>query len=168
MPMTAWIIAHRIGHAVARVRGGRDMHGQYVQASNHLVSSFSAIVNDYYVGRAIDSDSEYKIVRSRPHQLVMKKFFSHVATFKSARDGNIRDWFEVLNELIAQYLTTGKIKFNKPPSSFSAGPSSNKMNYHLKKDSMDGANEMIEMLARDIEMFISDIFSTMHNRILVM
>lgn len=79
-----------------------------------------------------------------------------------ARERNIRDWFEVLNELIAQYLTTGKIKFNKAPKKFSA----NRKNYFLNNE--DEANELIDMLARDMEYLIDDILSSVQNSILVM
>lgn len=170
MPFTAWIAAHRLGHAFAREKGMRSDHNQYKSASDHLIQGLANIMADY--GQEEFPNSERKMTASgwggnerektRVNQLAMIHFFQNVATFKSARDHNLRDWFEVLNELIAQYLTTGSIKFNKAPQSF--GGRARK--YYVKD--AESANEQLETLARDMQYMIDGIMSSVVGGILVM
>lgn len=165
MPFTAWIAAHRLGHAFAREGSRRSNHTQYMEASNHLISSLSQIMQ--YYGNENFPDSESRISynpkgNTRVNQLTMIHFFQHVATFKSARDKNLRDWFEVLNELIAQYLTTGRIKFNPPPKTF--GGRARK--YYLQDE--EEANDAVQMMARDMEYMIDGIMGSIVGSILVM
>lgn len=166
-PFTAWIAAHRLGHAFARKGGMSDDRGRYKAASDHLISQLALIMEDYGVQDFPNSDDKmsrdrYGSNNLRNKQLMMRNFFYHVATFKSARDKNIRDWFEVLNELIAQYLTTGKIKFNPAPKSFKT-----KEGTYYVKDA-ESAEQQVDMLSRDMELMIDDILSSLYGSILIM
>jgi hypothetical protein len=163
--MTAWIMAHRIGHACARTNGMRDAHNQYAHASNHLISTISNILSDY--GLQGFSTNERQILSNRRNQLAMLYFFYEISTFRSARERTVRDWFEILNELIAQYLTTGKIKFKPAPKSFGGGAGASKQGYALRGDYED-VNDMVQTLARDMEFLIDDIFSSLVNSVMVM
>jgi len=169
MPFTAWIAAHRLGHAFAREGGSRPNYNQYKEASDHLIRGLSSIMQSYGAQDFPDSDRKMMGIdnwgarnNTRQNQLTMLHFFQHVATFKSARDKNLRDWFEVLNELIAQYLTTGKIKFNKAPQSFGG----RERKYYLKN--AEDANDEIETLARDMQYMIDGIMGSLVGSILVM
>ncbi len=166
MPFTAWIIAHRIGHAFARKGGMRDDRNVYMQASNHLIRATSEIMECYGEGNFPKSEREMTPYSgrqtARQHQLTMMHLFQNIATFRSARTGQIRDWFEVLNELIAQYLTTGKIKFNPPPQKFGG-----KARTYFLKDA-ENAADMVDMLSRDMEYMIDDIMSSLVGSVLIM
>lgn len=174
IPLTGWMMAHRIAHAAARIDNVNSNKVQYREASNALVRAFSGIMELYGVHDAPDSTSRMtysgfgKDVRT--NQLMMKSWFQHVATFRSARKEIIRDWFEVLNELVAQYLTTGRIKFNKPPRNFKVRSKNFGQRYYgiAGDDEYNEACEQVESLARDMEYMISDIFSTLCGKILVM
>lgn len=159
MPMTAWVMAHRLGHALARESGIRSSFNRYRQASNFLISNFSNIMELY--NKFGLSDNERSISANRLDQLTMLHFFQRVCTFKSARDNNIRDWFEVLNELIAQYLTTGKIKFNNAPQCFGT-----RIKYCTTK--IVEVNQALDTLSRDMQFMIDNILSSVQNSILVM
>lgn len=171
--MSAWIMAHRIGHALASRRGDGDGFG-YREAHNELIRNFSEIMG-YYTTRDDFPDSEREMrgrfndertrEDGRKKQLVMLKFFHEVGGFRSAREGNIRDWFEVMNELIAQYLTTGKIKFRPAPKSFGSKGLKG-FNYHT--DNVDDVNDHLDMMARDIGYYIDNALGAVANRILVM
>jgi hypothetical protein len=171
-PMTAWIMAHRIGHALAR--GGSSASYHYKETSNHIISNLSSILEFYGIQNFPSSDNGMSGFRTdsestRKNQLTMLNFFYHIATFKSARDKNIRDWFEILNELIAQYLTTGKIKFNPPPAEFKVQTKNGRATYTFKQgENMGELKQMIEGLARDIEYMIEGVLHTTHNSIFVM
>lgn len=161
--MTAWIIAHRIGHALARSNYSRS-NQYYLQVSDFLISSTSTLLGFYGVQGFPESEKELNRETSRAQQLTMLHLFHELATFRSAREKKIRDWFEVLNELIAQYLTTGRIKFNPPPKTF--GPRGRQR--HLKQDDREDAEHFVEMLASDLEMMIDDILSASMNKVFVM
>ena len=161
LPMTPWIIGHRIGHAAARTKGGRDNY-YYLQVSNDIISAMKELGQFYSFN--VGSTSERNIWMNRKDQLFIKNMFQAIGTFRSAREKILRDWFEGLNELIAQYLTTGKIAFNKAPSSLRVGRST----YYLKQNMQDDANELIEMLARDLTYSIESMFGTMIGGIYVM
>jgi hypothetical protein len=170
--MSAWIMAHRIGHALAKERGSRKSYS-YKEASDHLIQSFASCMEYYGKSNFATSERELNGITysqdgrntRRQQQLMMLSFFYEVGGFKSARDRNIRDWFEVLNELIAQYLTTGKIKFRPAPSSFGLkGPKG--FNYRTKEP--DEVTEMLETLGRDMEYYIDNMLGGVCNSVLVM
>ena len=165
--MTPWILLHRFGHAVARKNAVRT-YSVYREASNHLISQLSMIMDNYGAKDFPTSDEQmsYRMdggSSSRKDQLMMKHFFQHVATFKSARDGKIRDWFEVLNELIAQYVITGEIKFNPAPRCFGT-----KTTGKYCAQDIEEVNEHLETLSRDMEYMIDDILNSAVNKIYVM
>lgn len=172
MPLTAWIQAHRIMHAAARKDGRGDQY-VYKEAGNYLIKTFSDIMQYYTRQEMPDSMDRMSTGRKygqsresvRNPQLMMKNFFQEVATFRSAREGIIRDWFEVLNELGAQYLTTGSIKFKPAPQSFT----SNKVVYRIRdKEALQDANDELDTLINTMEYSINDIFSSLIGEILVM
>lgn len=173
MPMTAWMMAHRLGHAMANEEGREEHWTQYRAASNHLMSSFSGLM-DYYHYTHDTPDSHEKMrgfamdrrekITIREKQLMMLQFFYQVATFRSARDKNIRNWFEILNELIAQYLTTGRIKFNAAPKMFG----NQRRRWYLKQGGEEEASESLQTLARDMQIMIDDCLFSMVNSVLVM
>lgn len=163
-PLTGWMMAHRIGHVMVRANGMRRDHSPYDSALEALVSGFIDIME--YYGVNIDYRNSRDFFRSPRHQqLLLKNFFSKVATFRSAREGILRDWFEVMNELVAQYLTTGKIKFNKAPTSFT----SNRHSYRIRNpEQIQEVNDSLDSLSRTMEYMISDIFSEAYGSIYVM
>ena len=172
--MSAWIMAHRIGHAMASRRGDGDAFG-YKQAHDNLIRGFSGAM-EYYTQKEFPSSEKEMTDRgsyydrkspqeTRMPQLVMLKFFHEVGGFRSAREGNIRDWFEVMNELIAQYLTTGKIKFRPAPARFGSG-GTKRFSYSTRE--VDEVNDHLATLARDMQYYIDNAIGMFANRILVM
>lgn len=123
--MTPWIMAHRMMHAFARKDGSPISDGFYKDAANEIIHFLRDLLEYYNVKDMPQnydrmSFSSFDRDKLRNKQLIMKNFFQEVATFKSARDKKIRDWFEVINELGAQYIITGKVEFKDPPTSFKA------------------------------------------------
>ena len=101
---------------------------------------------------------------SRRDQLLMKHLGHALGTFKSARDKKLRDFFEVYNELFAQYVITGEVTLNDLPSSFKAGrdtiPVRDKEAWEELKD--NGS------LERTLEYYFDEILSEAEPYILVM
>lgn len=176
IPLTPWIMAHRIGHALnASGRGGNRNNAAhyYGEAHNQLLQGLSDLAS-YYGKETPRSASQMTLggvdrAKRRSDQLFMRAMFHHLGTFRSAREGIIRDWFEVINELIAQYLTTGKIKFNPPPKNLKYGSAANRNYSRFKSDQdYEEAVEHVEMMARDMEYVLRDLFSTVMGDVFVM
>lgn len=165
IPMTPWIIAHRLGHVFARKNGVAEWSNVYHQAERFLLEQTSMIF-EYYGRSDYFPRHRRNMMGEREKQLAFRAFFTKIATFRSARKNQIRDWFEVMNELIAQYLTTGKITFNEPPRHFGSKYSG----YFNVKDDEDyqDAKDLVEGLARSMEWMIDDILGSCVNKIFIM
>lgn len=171
VPLTPFMMAHRFFHSVRRSNGMTDEHSAYAEAEKHLVSQIGQIMQ--YYGKqqfrpdkfAHDEQSRNSIRRD---QLAMLYLFHHIATFKSARDKNLRDWFEILNELGAQYIITGGITFNPPPQCVQGGAGQSRQNFCAKREDMEELTQSVDTLSRDMEMMINDVLSSAVGNIYVM
>ena len=180
-PMTAWIMAHRLAHALSRMNqnGKGNQFPSYKEASNTIAWHLSAIMEEYGVKDFPNSDGKiwnYSYTKSnhernstRRNQLIMKNFFSKVCTFRSARENMIRDWFEVLNELFAQYITTGKVKFNPAPESFGTKQAFGKGTgiFSLRGNAED-VNNYLDSLAKTLEYYFDEMLDDVGDSILIM
>lgn len=165
IPLTPFMMAHRAMHAFARENRIRKNYN-FLQVEKYLISQIK-IIMEYYGNRNFTVAAEFE-KNNRRNQLAMIYLFNQIATFKSARDKNIRDWFEVLNELGAQYIITGNIKFNSPPRCFGGGSFGNKQNFCAKQEDMEELSEFVETLSRSMEMMIDDILSSAIGGIYIM
>lgn len=169
IPATPWILAHRIGHALARYSQNfgttaRQFHA-YTEHVNHLWSSTAELLDYYYQTPNFPDKEPGFRTRNRADELLARNFWEQIGTFKSARDNKLRDHFEFANELIAQYLTTGEIKFNQLPEVIKG-----KNKRYLTKDQdkrHEIENDMLRM-ARDIDYYIDALFGSAYGSILVM
>jgi hypothetical protein len=106
VPLTPWIIAHRTSHAL--YRGGlqnNEIRREYNlfmrEYQNTLKHCYGISINEY--GSGVDKDNSQRL----------KRFFSTVGTFKSARDKKVIRPFEFIHECFAQYLMEGGVTFNE-------------------------------------------------------
>jgi hypothetical protein len=105
VPMTAWIMAHRFGHVVYRAR-----FPIFYSAEKILLDTMILILQDGY-GKHLS----LKRYTGTDTNRILVNFYSIIGTMKSARDKNIRSNYEFLFELLAQYMLSGNIKFNRLP-----------------------------------------------------
>src|SRR6478752_2237420 len=129
VPMTGWIMAHRFGHAVSRFgysSGGRMTRQIYAfqEARDALLQASSTALTAYGYGGVPTSDRGHDSYRKLDqNNRTMVNFYQTIGTMRSARTGEIRNEFEFLLELLAQYMLTGSIKFNPLQRSFKNGRS---------------------------------------------
>jgi hypothetical protein len=115
IPLTPWTIAHRFGHAFAKdtvQKQGSDYF--YNQVRGTVEKLFKEIARIVYGLKTLDrrvSTGPYSSIIT-PDRELKKLLAQALGTFKSARDNNIRNSEEFTNELIAQYIITGKIVLN--------------------------------------------------------
>ena len=166
--MTPWIMAHRMGHAFARFKssGLQGMERQfrnYHEAVEAINNHFELIMQDVYGIKSYNSKGPWG-PKERRDQLLMKHLSHAIGTFKSARDNNLRDYFEVYNELFAQYLITGSITFNELPKTFKAG----RQNIAVRDEEAYDELKDLGSLERTIEYYFAEILSEAEPYILVM
>jgi len=183
--MTPWILAHRMMHVFARETpgGSSDVTKSYRAAADNILRYTSEYIMPYYFGynkKFPDSysgmtrsqgrhgfftdDSQRKSQREK--QLFFKYLFQEIGTFRSARDNKLRDWFEVINELGAQYLITGKIKFNEAPKCI--GPKNNRRCAPDDRLMKDQADEAIQSMGDYFELKMEKMLDIAVGRIFVM
>lgn len=125
IPMTPWMMAHRIGHAInASDRGWREP-GSPVQNAvyhwneirNDIQRTTMDIFREVY---GIDTQTRYRTGRKYFwDDKIVAKFYEQIGTMLSARQGNLGGRAgEFVYELFAQHITTGKIQFNPIPEVF--------------------------------------------------
>jgi len=171
--MTPWIIAHRMGHAFAR----RDMG--YGRGSSHQFQAYKEVIDS--ISRELQTifTEVYKVnsfnpagghgPEDRTSQLLMRGLFYEIATFKSARDKKLRDYFEVYNELFAQYVITGNVTFKDLPKSFTVNLPNRQKKYVRVQDE-EAYNELKELgsLESTLEYYFDEMMSSAESHILVM
>tara|TARA_B100000745_G_scaffold300550_1_gene255179 strand:- start:49 stop:918 length:870 start_codon:yes stop_codon:yes gene_type:complete len=172
--MTPWIIAHRIGHVFARGNGGA---GNRTASYQNLVDVTSAMAKEvleeaYGIGNIVSFDDGFswdsnRRQIARNQQLAFKSLYSKLCTFASARNNKIRDYFEVWNELIAQYLITGKIEFNPLPEFIWVNGV--KRFIRIRGEEREELNNYVQMYARDLTNYIlPDLFGDTVGKIFLM
>lgn len=105
IPMTAWCIAHRIGHSVRESWSFRKFF-IYLKRIMIEVSGMYGIVCLYEHQTFFNDrfDNRHK---------AMRYFAYNIGTMRSCREYNLAFTNEFAHELIAQYLICGAIKFRK-------------------------------------------------------
>lgn len=153
VPLTGWIQAHRFAHALV---AGYHPYGE-VPYTKYSVDEFRKnvrkkvceILSEGYRLPFKNLD-EYDF--NTQNKLVLA-FLHGIGTFKSARDKKIRASFEFYNELIAQYIITGGIRFNPLPEIFKYRNTTHKLtdNQENREHAQWLLDGMAEMAEHDIE-----------------
>lgn len=154
VPMTAWIIAHRLGHSVSRDRlkigyGKPIPNDSYPYLERRIDFDFKDILE-----KAFGFQST-AFGRTPNLEKYMKDLMQALGTFRSARMGNIRNTGEFVHELMAQVITTGEVKFNPLPKAigkkYAWGRPVYSRNSIIHKDQiyLDEMNYKIESMAEN-------------------
>ena len=173
VPMTPWIIAHRMGHAFARRdmnwgRGSEHQFRAYKEVIDAIGDTFEIIFHDVYGVKSFSKRGGHG-PDDRTSQLLMKALSHHIGSFKSARDKKLRDYFELYNELFAQYMITGDIKFNELPRSFPAHIGrGDKRNLRVHDEEAYEEMKDLGSLERTLEYYFDEMLSAAEEYILVM
>lgn len=115
---SGWILAHRLGHTLRLGRGpAADSWKYFADNLRKRIANFVRRVYNIDVAER----GRYGFGAVAEKDKLLKYIARQLGTFKSARDNKLRDWYELPYELLAQYLITGKIKFNPLPRSLVVG-----------------------------------------------
>jgi hypothetical protein len=143
VPMTPWMIAHRIGHALERTRGTNwgnydweYFHKEMIRYANLILSEGYGVPKHMLLRAA--SREHVKTRDAVTRNQLYRYFFKAVGKTRAMRTGNLSFYSEAMPELLAQYICTGAITFNPPPSSltvyFGHSDYANKSDYGNYRD----------------------------------
>jgi hypothetical protein len=173
VPATAWTLAHRFGHALRR-HNGYNVNPMYkiVQDSiNELVEHIALNLyrKDVKTNRSLFGSDLY----NNDNEQIRKAVSNALGTFRSAREKILRNSFEFANELIAQYIITGKVEFNKAypeilATRYTWGHPQGAYKKSLSDDEMQDLIHFVTNKENDIRYAIEDLISNAVGSIFVM
>lgn len=129
VPMTPWVLAHRLSHAISRGVWFTDrrkstmrMPGDdWLEAMTHLEEIANIILQDGYKAPTFQDrrSAGYQMYDNRRQkENIRRRFFQEIGKFKSAKESNLRNHYEFYHELFAQFIITGKVDFRPIPRRF--------------------------------------------------
>jgi len=165
---SGWILAHRLGHALARGRGFPAEKWQ--EFIGDLRKRIADILKEVY---GIDVYGKtYDFQGNAGRDKILKYVAQQLGTMKSARDNKMRNWYEFAYELLAQYLLTGKITFNPLPQSIItgiAGWGRKQTRYSKDEEAREAINTSeLESIALEIEGDLETILGSAIGKVFVM
>lgn len=162
IPMTAWTMAHRFGHAIRREYG-------FIQLTNWLEESFDEVLRHYNVNTSKTFERDWRGNRQPDEsRLVKANLFNQIGTMRSAREGKISRYFEFYYELFAQYLKDGRITLNrlKPMIRKKYGAYGRSEQAYTQK--IEEVNDLIDSIERDFVYYADDAISSCVGKAFVM
>ncbi len=161
IPMTAWTIVHRVGHAMNRTPQFQD----YTKWLDNEFDELLAIYGKQKVSRTYDNN--YKKIRT--HELAKGRLFNAIGTMRSAREGRIHlRPYEFYYELFVQYLKDGKITFNPLTKNLLVGFGPYGQKSIAKTQNLEEAQDKLDMIARTIPYYLNDVLYANVGEIFVM
>lgn len=163
IPMTAWAIAHRLGHAIRKEKIFEDYFTKQID------KDFKEILKYVYGLDSSGSIAPYTIGEN-----YKKALFLAVGKMKSTRENKLRNSSEFIYELVAQYIITGGIKFNDLPRELilerkmAWGRPNYKTKRVLDEDNYQEYNAQLHNNADIYEHYLDSVFGALVNKIFVM
>lgn len=170
IPMTAWAMAHRVGHAIRMDSTFENYMRKEVERD------FNEILKYVY---GFDSrrdrmwgERDQNEYRNRERH--RKALFSAVGKMKSARENKLRNSDEFVHELVAQYIITGKVEFRELPTTLTLDRRTawGRPNYSTRRATDQAAHEeysnMLHSYAEKYEYNLYTVFNGLEGKIFVM
>jgi hypothetical protein len=182
MAATPWTLAHRFGHALARENGLKKDWTAYSEFEKQVQNTVEEIAKFVYNINIKDMERNQRsgygdnarYFKNTQRLEKIKKYIAYsLGTFKSARDKNLRNAFEFTNELIAQYIVTGKITLNKTlpdkvPMTYAWGNVIDQLRKSITPDQQEELDEMIKYAEETLNVYCQDLISSAIGNIYVM
>lgn len=131
VPLTGWVMAHRFAHAL-RYYKPHEMDPDWERIIRLIDTHLDKIITTYgmdrrypylasqYGYRAGGMYSNYKTFQA--YERCRKSLAEQLGTSRAARTGNLRNVYEWNYELVAQFITTGRIHFKELGDCVDFGP----------------------------------------------
>jgi len=121
VPLTPWMICHRIGHVLYR---SRLRNVEFNKKWDYFEKDLNRNLRDYY-------NVDFSYFNDPEKRKSLRRVLHKLGTFRSARMNRITRPYEFIFECFAQYMMTGSINFNPVPDKFVAEEVGNQMQYHF-------------------------------------
>lgn len=155
--MSGWILAHRISHAFRS--GKSDTSTEWRYFAENLYNLILRLTNQLY-------NLKIQTIGDSSKGNLMRYVMMNIGSMKSARDESLARVSEFAHEIFAQYLITGKIKFNPFPKTLIV---SNKQKLIATYETdLEIINNDLENYAEEIENNIEMVLSRAVGKIFVM
>lgn len=183
VPLTPWTMAHRFGHAInASTRRGADsgIKNKWDYMERGLMQGIVNLMDCYRIwGDQTDKRGGYddtKFNRNFPSGAVTGSrakayaaLFNAIGTMRSARTKSINRPYEFVYEMFTQWLNSGEVNFNPPPTQLGFGQQSfGNARAGLKLTNPDEAENLLDQIKNDAPVYFSDIMSACVGKIFVM
>lgn len=156
VPMTPWIMAHRIGHAI------RMKNPAWKTLELSFFAVIQEILGDYY---QVDLDN------LSTQNMLYQTFFTQIGTMRSARRGLLPRPYEFLYEMLAQYINSGEVKFLPAPGSLYSNRKAwgrAQVIRNIDAESQREVSNMLQTLSRDMSLYFNDVLNWAEGKIFVM
>jgi hypothetical protein len=156
VPMTPWIMAHRIGHAI------RTKNPTWKTLELSFFAVIQEILIDYYQVNIDDPDQQ---------NMLYQTLFTQIGTMRSARRGLLPRPYEFLYEMLAQYINSGEVKFNPAPRSLYSNRKAwgkTQVIRNIDAESQREVSNMLQTLSRDMSLYFNDVLNWAEGKIFVM
>jgi hypothetical protein len=168
VPMTAWTIAHRLGHAIRQLDEYQEVLGRQLERDLSDLLQYT-----YNVNPKQNMGGYYGY--QRLNESALKALAHALGTMRSARQGNMRNFYEFAHEIFAQYLMTGRVTFNPLPRTlilqmrYAWGRPAPKTAWtKLDEDAFNQVNEEVAYLADKYTDQIEQLLESLVGRVFVM
>jgi hypothetical protein len=170
IPMTAWMIAHRMGHVLF----GNDNFNEHFW--NEVLKDMSEILKDVYgINAGYARYGKYGSSGSIDNRQAMTGLFYQIGTMNSADRRKLTTPYEFIFELFAQYLITGRIKFKPLQPQFIlkarmawGRPAHDMARSRIDPQELQEMNELLEGYAEKYEYNLDSILGGIVGEIFVM
>lgn len=147
-PMTPWILAHRIAHAL--------YHESVYHATDKVINeAFHSVVNFYVPNKKFVYVNMFETGTES-----ILKFWKIFGTMRSARKNELTNVLDTSGEMIAQYLINGKVTLNKDfPEQIDVGN-----NVYRRFTSVDEAVKMVSKFEEEINASLTNMFVALQGK----
>lgn len=173
VPMTPWIMMHRLGHGAAvserPIRGSgqitslrNDVAEKWTQVEQSLRGSMISMLDRYQTD---SSASPEKHVDAWIGNGDIHRIYEHMGTMKSAKSGGYKsNPYEFIHEMFAQYIITGKVTLNPWPHRFTL----NKTTFEVpQKSNRDDINNITIQLQKLLQRQFEVVLYALHGKVVV-
>jgi hypothetical protein len=159
---SGWMLLHRLGHASRTTHKPEMMvnpaysHALTLMFEN-LQNTFGNFGIDFWLKHDDNVDARVPSGQQNLPRDWAKYALQKIMTMRSARSGKLRDAWEALYEMWAQYLNTGGVKF-RTPETFDFGGQSRNNKPEIKSESelMPGDIQLIDGYLEEFERVMNE------------
>jgi len=159
---SGWMLLHRLGHASRTTHKPEMMvNPAYSHALTLMFENLQNTFGNFGIDFWLDHDDQvnarvpsYKQQNSRDWAVYG---LQKIMTMRSARAGKLRDAYEALYEMWAQYLNTGGVTFRTPKTfDFSGQSRNNKPEIRNEQELMPGDIQLIDGYLEEFERVMNE------------